>query len=143
MFRLIILNTVKIRANAFPFSSSSVGFQGICNCAVRFSHTLQTRMPHAVGDNWKAETENSISHKADIFLWLSDILVFNYEVSKLNKLKKMNWPQLCITIVFLLEVLSIFLVTVSQISEFIAYICHVLHCKLNTCLDFGLTQNSI
>lgn len=65
MFWQIILNTVKIRANAFPFSS--VGLQGVCNCAVDFFHSSQKQMPHALSNNWKSEAENSITNKADRF----------------------------------------------------------------------------
>lgn len=39
MFWLIILNTVKIKANAFPSSSSSTWLQGISNRTVHFSHS--------------------------------------------------------------------------------------------------------
>lgn len=67
MFWLIILNTVKIRANAFPSSCSSVGLQGISNHAVHFSHSPQKHMPHAPSDHWKTETGNSIANKADVF----------------------------------------------------------------------------
>ncbi len=65
MFWLIILNTVKIRANAFPSSSSSIGLQGISNRAVHFSHSPQKHMPHALSNNWKTEMENSIANKAN------------------------------------------------------------------------------
>ncbi len=64
MFRLIILNTVKIRANAFPSSSASVELQGVSNRTVHFSHSPQKHVPHALSNNWKTENENSIT-KAD------------------------------------------------------------------------------
>ena len=51
MLWLIILNTVKITANAFPSSSSSVRPQGISNRAVHFSHSPQKHMPHALSNN--------------------------------------------------------------------------------------------
>lgn len=53
MFWQIILNTVKIRANAFPFSSSSRGLQGVCNHAVHFFHSSQEQTAHALSNNLK------------------------------------------------------------------------------------------
>lgn len=62
MFWQIILNTVKIRANVFPFSSSSRGLQGVCNHAVHFFHSSQEQTPHALSNNrktWKQPSEQS------------------------------------------------------------------------------------
>lgn len=71
----IILNTVKIKANAFPFCGSSIGLQGVCNRAVHSSHSSQKQMPLALNSNWKTGAESSNTNETHFFSWFMAKLI--------------------------------------------------------------------
>lgn len=80
MFWLIISNTVKIRANAFPSCSSSVRPQGVSNRAVHFSHSPKKHMPHALRNNRNTEKlETAFPAKTIDFFFFAEVLKHSVE----------------------------------------------------------------